>query len=155
MIGPTGVGKTEIVRRVAKLVDAPFIRVEATAFTEVGYHGKVRLRFLWTPPEPWKGRRYHREGSVGGGHLQRAHQAEAPGRSGDLAARLPDAAAQTDAQPASTEALEEKILDALLGPHFRCVRACVHRRCVPTTSAGAQGQGRTQHVSRAAACGQA
>lgn len=40
MIGPTGVGKTEIARRVAKLVDAPFIKVEATKFTEVGYVGR-------------------------------------------------------------------------------------------------------------------
>jgi ATP-dependent HslUV protease ATP-binding subunit HslU len=40
MIGPTGVGKTEIARRVAKLVDAPFVKVEATKFTEVGYVGR-------------------------------------------------------------------------------------------------------------------
>jgi len=40
MIGPTGVGKTEIARRVAKLTDAPFIKVEATKFTEVGYVGR-------------------------------------------------------------------------------------------------------------------
>ncbi|QCI20114.1 MAG: HslU--HslV peptidase ATPase subunit [Buchnera aphidicola (Brevicoryne brassicae)] len=40
MIGPTGVGKTEIARRLAKLADSPFIKVEATKFTEVGYVGK-------------------------------------------------------------------------------------------------------------------
>ena len=40
MIGPTGVGKTEIARRLARLADAPFIKVEATEFTEVGYVGK-------------------------------------------------------------------------------------------------------------------
>lgn len=40
MIGPTGVGKTEIARRLAKLVEAPFIKVEATRFTEVGYVGR-------------------------------------------------------------------------------------------------------------------
>jgi ATP-dependent HslUV protease ATP-binding subunit HslU len=40
MIGPTGVGKTEIARRLAKLAEAPFIKVEATKFTEVGYVGK-------------------------------------------------------------------------------------------------------------------
>ena len=40
MIGPTGVGKTEIARRLARLVDAPFLKVEATKFTEVGYVGK-------------------------------------------------------------------------------------------------------------------
>ena len=37
MVGPTGVGKTEIARRLAKLVQAPFLKVEATKFTEVGY----------------------------------------------------------------------------------------------------------------------
>ena len=40
MIGPTGVGKTEIARRLAQLVDAPFVKVEATRYTEVGYHGR-------------------------------------------------------------------------------------------------------------------
>ncbi len=40
MIGPTGVGKTEIARRLAKLVNAPFIKVEASKYTEVGYHGR-------------------------------------------------------------------------------------------------------------------
>src|ERR687891_1174912 len=40
MIGPTGVGKTEISRRLAKLAQAPFVKVEATKFTEVGYVGR-------------------------------------------------------------------------------------------------------------------
>ena len=40
MVGPTGVGKTEIARRLAKLVAAPFVKVEATKFTEVGYVGR-------------------------------------------------------------------------------------------------------------------
>ncbi|MDP3044105.1 MAG: AAA family ATPase, partial [Bacillota bacterium] len=40
MIGSTGVGKTEIARRLAKLVNAPFVKVEATKFTEVGYVGR-------------------------------------------------------------------------------------------------------------------
>ncbi|WP_187307840.1 AAA family ATPase, partial [Buchnera aphidicola] len=40
MIGPTGVGKTEIARRLATLANAPFIKVEATKFTEIGYVGK-------------------------------------------------------------------------------------------------------------------
>jgi len=40
MIGPTGVGKTEIARRLAKLAKAPFIKIEATKFTEVGYVGR-------------------------------------------------------------------------------------------------------------------
>src|SRR5687768_7479816 len=40
LIGPTGVGKTEIARRLARLADAPFLKVEATKFTEVGYVGR-------------------------------------------------------------------------------------------------------------------
>src|SRR5436305_5242262 len=40
MIGPTGVGKTEIARRLAKLANAPFVKVEATKFAEVGYVGR-------------------------------------------------------------------------------------------------------------------
>jgi ATP-dependent HslUV protease ATP-binding subunit HslU len=40
MIGPTGVGKTEIARRLSDLVNAPFIKVEASKYTEVGYHGR-------------------------------------------------------------------------------------------------------------------
>lgn len=40
MIGPTGVGKTEIARRLARIVNAPFVKVEATKFTEVGYVGR-------------------------------------------------------------------------------------------------------------------
>src|SRR5437868_8200900 len=40
MIGPTGVGKTEIARRLAKLAQAPFVKIEATKFTEVGYVGR-------------------------------------------------------------------------------------------------------------------
>ena len=40
LIGPTGVGKTEIARRLSSLVSAPFIKVEASKYTEIGYHGR-------------------------------------------------------------------------------------------------------------------
>ena len=46
MIGPTGVGKTEISRRLSKLAEAPFVKVEATRFTEVGYVGRDQDQ-LW------------------------------------------------------------------------------------------------------------
>ena len=73
MIGPTGVGKTEISRRLSKLAEAPFIKVEATRFTEVGYVGrdveqiirdlieiaiamereKKRKEMIWGPNHDW------------------------------------------------------------------------------------------------------
>ena len=53
MIGPTGVGKTEIARRLAKLANAPFIKVEATKFTEVGYVGKEVVSFRIENFSPW------------------------------------------------------------------------------------------------------
>src|SRR5699024_11621360 len=46
MIGPTGVGKTEIARRLAKLAQAPFIKIEATKFTEVGYAGRAAATII-------------------------------------------------------------------------------------------------------------
>ena len=56
MIGPTGVGKTEISRRLSKLAQAPFIKVEATRFTEVGYVGRdveqIISCLLYTSPSP-------------------------------------------------------------------------------------------------------
>ncbi|MGB0261938.1 MAG: AAA family ATPase, partial [Henriciella sp.] len=64
MIGPTGVGKTEVSRRLAKLANAPFLKVEATKFTEVGYVGRdveqivrdlVEVAFLLIKDERRKG----------------------------------------------------------------------------------------------------
>ena len=63
MIGPTGVGKTEISRRLSKLAEAPFIKVEATRFTEVGYVGRdveqiirdlLKYQFQWREKEKEK-----------------------------------------------------------------------------------------------------
>ena len=54
MKGPTGVGKTEIARRLAKLVGAPFIKVEATKYTEVGYVGSDVASWTWVLPKASK-----------------------------------------------------------------------------------------------------
>jgi ATP-dependent HslUV protease ATP-binding subunit HslU len=73
LIGPTGVGKTEIARRLARLADAPFVKVEATKFTEVGYVGP---------------RRRHDRARPGGG----VGEADARGRGEQGAHRATDAA---------------------------------------------------------------
>src|SRR4051812_31618137 len=52
MIGPTGVGKTEIARRLARLAEAPFVKVEATKFTEVGTSGAMSTRSCATWSKP-------------------------------------------------------------------------------------------------------
>ena len=84
MIGPTGVGKTEIARRLAKLANAPFIKVEATKFTEVGYVGKeveTIIRDL-----------------------------------ADIAVKMAKEQETTKVKFRAEEAVEERILDALLPP---------------------------------------
>ena len=70
MIGPTGVGKTEIARRLARLADAPFIKVEATKFTEVGYVGGRRRRDRARP------RRHGRQAGARGGDARQRARAE-------------------------------------------------------------------------------
>ena len=60
MIGPTGVGKTEIARRLAKLTNSPFLKVEASKFTEVGYVGRdvESMSATWSrSPSTWCARR--------------------------------------------------------------------------------------------------
>src|SRR6202167_938766 len=51
MIGPTGVGKTEIARRLAQLIGAPFLKIEATKYTEVGYVGRDVESMIAHPPD--------------------------------------------------------------------------------------------------------
>ena len=56
MIGPTGIGKTEIARRLARLTNSPFLKVEASRFTEVGYVGRDSNRWSatwWRSPSTW------------------------------------------------------------------------------------------------------
>jgi ATP-dependent HslUV protease ATP-binding subunit HslU len=84
MIGPTGVGKTEISRRLAKLARAPFIKVEATKFTEVGYVGRdveqiVRdLVDAAIDPDP----RLHARGREGRAHQAAEDRVIEPSRAG-------------------------------------------------------------------------
>jgi ATP-dependent HslUV protease ATP-binding subunit HslU len=68
MMGPTGVGKTEIARRLAKLAKSPFHKVEATKFTEVGYVGRdveSMIRTLWRSASTWCARRNARRCASG------------------------------------------------------------------------------------------
>ena len=95
MIGPTGVGKTEIARRLARLADAPFIKVEATKFTEVGYVGRdvdtiirdlVEIAVKQTREQETRKVRDARAGRGRGARARRAAAAGVPtGASGDEA----------------------------------------------------------------------
>ena len=96
MIGPTGVGKTEIARRLARLADAPFIKVEATKFTEVGYVGRdvdtivrdlVEISVKQTREQATQAGAHARAGCGGGAHPRRAG-----GLPGSIDGRQPDAA---------------------------------------------------------------
>ena len=96
MIGPTGVGKTEIARRLAKLTHAPFVKVEASKFTEVGYHGRDVESMV----------RDLLDGAIG---LVRAEQSEKVAEKAQAAAAdrlvdllLPAGGADTAPAPAST-----------------------------------------------------
>ena len=89
MIGPTGVGKTEIARRLARLADAPFIKVEATKFTEVGYVGRdvdtivrdlVEIAIKQTREQAMRQGARARRGRGRGAHARRAAAAGARGR---------------------------------------------------------------------------
>src|ERR1700760_3159086 len=74
MIGPTGVGKTEIARRLARLANAPFVKVEATKFTEVGYVGREVDSIIKELADV--AGKMAREQEVGGGRGPARHAAE-------------------------------------------------------------------------------
>ncbi|RIJ24121.1 ATP-dependent protease ATPase subunit HslU [Henriciella barbarensis] len=103
MIGPTGVGKTEVSRRLAKLANAPFLKVEATKFTEVGYVGRDVEQII----------RDLVESAVGMVKAQRRKQVEEQAREA-AEKRLLDALVGEDAQSSTREVFRRKLRDGEL-----------------------------------------
>ena len=98
MIGPTGVGKTEIARRLARLADAPFIKVEATKFTEVGYVGRDVDSIIRDLAEIAVKQTREAEKRQGA-HARRGRRRGAhPRRAAAAGARLPEGGAPSDSR---------------------------------------------------------
>lgn len=100
MIGPTGVGKTEISRRLAKLAGAPFIKVEATKFTEVGYVGRDVEQIIRDLVE------------IGIGLVREKKRAEVQAKAHQSAEeRVLDALVGATASPGTRESFRKKLRD--------------------------------------------
>ena len=154
MIGPTGVGKTEISRRLARLAGAPFLKVEATKFTEVGYVGRDVEQIV----------RDLVEIAIAQTRERRRKDVEARA---DLAAedRVVDALVGPGASPATRESFRKKLragelddkeieieMQAGSAPACRCSRspACRARRWAPSISATSSASSAAAAPRRAA-----
>ncbi len=122
MIGPTGVGKTEIARRLAKLANAPFIKVEATKFTEVGYVGRDVESIIRDLADI--GVKMAREQEM----AKLADQAEAAAEERILEALLPSAVRLRGREPLHRQ-------------HTEPARSCA-RSCAPGSSTSARSRSR-------------
>jgi ATP-dependent HslUV protease ATP-binding subunit HslU len=137
MIGPTGVGKTEIARRLAKLTGAPFIKVEATRYTEVGYYGRDVESMV----------RELVENAIGLVREQERAKVEDEAKSRvnerllDLLVPMPssfDAAAETPDSPERFQRTREKMRAMLLGGELenRAVEMTVETKAMPVMFSG-------------------
>ena len=128
MIGPTGVGKTEIARRLAKLTGAPFIKVEATRYTEVGYYGRDVESMVRELVENAIGlvRQQERENVAGRGPA--AGRGAAAGPAGPAAAGLRRRAPTAPTRPSAIERTREKMRAMLAAGELDERRVEIDRR---------------------------
>jgi ATP-dependent HslUV protease ATP-binding subunit HslU len=137
MIGPTGVGKTEIARRLAKLTGAPFIKVEATRYTEVGYYGRDVESMVRELVESAIGLVRQKEKK----QVEAEAQSRAEERLVDILAPLPPAFNPEDEAPPSADRYErtrEKMRAMLAAGDLetRRVEIVTEQRAVPMMLAG-------------------
>ncbi len=137
MIGPTGVGKTEIARRLAKLTGAPFIKVEATRYTEVGYYGRDVESMVRELVESAIGLVRQKEKK----HVEAEAQSRAEERLVDILAPRPPAFKPEDEAPPSSDRYErtrEKMRAMLAAGDLenRRVEIVTEQKAVPMMLAG-------------------
>ena len=161
MIGPTGVGKTEIARRLARLAQAPFLKVEATKFTEVGYVGRdvdqiirdlVEAAIAMVRDRRRERRAARAEGSRRGAHPRR------PGRARPQPATRESFRKKLRAGELDDKEIELTLADtgrpsrASTSPASRAMSACsTSRRCSPRLGGGRTKTAKTDRARGAGA----